>query len=99
MDTEVMRRVRQVALDTARGRTLELVRHLYGYGERGGTTAGLALLTNQTDDKERKLLRFLRDLGVVRLLEKENKAGVKQRARWYLTERMTRLYQEVMGDD
>jgi hypothetical protein len=94
IDQEVMRRVTRVAMDTARGRTLELVKRLAEKGQAGAETKALALMTNQTEESERKLLKFLRKIGAVELFEPNNK-GVKGRARWRLSDRLAGIYAEV----
>ena len=97
-DEEVMRRVKAVALDTARGRTLELVRHLYGVQEDGASVGQLAIWTNQTDDKERELLRFLKKLGATEFFHMKGKIGLGSKPVWKLSPRLVRLYKEVHSD-
>lgn len=63
VDDEVLRLVRQTALDTARGQTLEIASKLYAAGETGLSVYKLAHLTGHTEDKDRKFLRFLRRIG------------------------------------
>lgn len=89
--TLVMSRVRQVALDTSRGRTLELVRHLYNEEEGANS---LATLTNQPFKEVQKLLRFLRQIEALRNFRTKNK-GVC----WKLSDLMRNLYEEVVVDD
>lgn len=96
VDEEVMNRVRHCALDTARGRTLELTKHLYKRGQEGATTKTLAILTNETEKEERTLLSFLRKIDAVEL-HTQVKAGVSMAPKWRLNTKMTKLYDEVMN--
>lgn len=96
VDDEVMNRVRHCALDTARGRTLELIKHLYKRGQEGATTKTLAILTNETEKEERTLLSFLRKIDAIEL-HTQVKAGVSMAPKWRLNAKMTKLYDEVMN--
>ena len=91
VDAEVMKRVRQVAMDTSRGRTLAIISHLYD-AEDGLDSRTLGMLGGQTEDKVRVLLRFLRAIGAVESFQPESK---KTRVHWRLTPKLTRLYYEV----
>ncbi len=97
IDTLVMARVRQVAMDTSRGQTLVIADYLYGKGENGTTTKAIALVASKTPDAVRRLLRFLKQIEVVELYEKQRAKGFKGEARWRLTERMRTLYQDAKG--
>jgi hypothetical protein len=96
VDSEVMRRVRQVALDTGRGETLDIVRHLYEAGMGGMEVRALAIYTNNTEDHDRKLLRFLRRIKAVETYKYELSTGGFSKPTWRLTERMRQLYQAVV---
>jgi hypothetical protein len=96
VDNEVMRRVRQCALDTARGRTLDIVRFLYAVGEEGMETKGVAYATGHTEAKERDLLYFLSRIGAVEYFDHRKYANLRGRPRWRLTERMRNLCDEVL---
>lgn len=98
LDDEVMRRVSRVALDTARGRTFEIVRHLAKAGEQGAETKVIALWTGETEEKERNLLRFLKKIKAVEHFQHKSKPGLSPRPRWRLTKRMAELYREVTDD-
>lgn len=98
VDVEVLRRVKRVTMDTARGRTMEICRHLFRAGEIGLDTKALAMYTNQTEDSERTLLRFLRKIEVVDSFVIKS-PGVSQRPRWKLTQRMKKLYTEVCVEE
>jgi ribosomal protein L37AE/L43A len=96
VDGEVMRRVRQVVMDTSRGRTLSITTYLYQADkEIGLESKTLSVLVGQTEDKIRSLLRFLRAIHVVELHYPINEKGVKGRMHWRLTNRMHRLYTDA----
>jgi hypothetical protein len=97
VDDEVMRRVKRVALDTSRGRVLEVAKQMYAAGEEGIEARTLAVLTNETDDKQRPLLRYLRRIEMVEAYVA--KTIMNSRPRWRLTEKVTKLYSEVISDD
>lgn len=92
VDDEVLRRTMQCALDTSRGRTLQIAKHLYEAGSDGLELRALATLTAQDDQGERKLLLFLRKLGAVELWSDKEHGNRKA---WRLTKRLTKLYAEV----
>ena len=98
VDEDVLRRVTKIARDTARGRTFVLVSNLYRIGPVGAETRQLAIWTAETEDSERKLLRFLAKIGVTELYAPETIHGLKGRPRWRLTDRLRRLYGEVTGE-
>ncbi len=99
IDEEVLRLVRVVALDTSRGRTLDIVRHLHAAGDVGLSQAELRARTHQTEEKDRHLLNFLRHptLGVSRLVQAPVRPGLAARTHWVLSARMKQLYEEVEG--
>ncbi len=90
---EVMRRVHKVAMDTSRGMTLAMTRHLHQAIEEGLQVCTLAAYTSRTEEKTRRMLRFLKRIGVARV---SSVKGTKGRPRWRLTDRMQTLYKEVM---
>lgn len=94
-DEEVMRRVRLVALDTSRGKTLDCMQYLYRTGTEGISATALAAYTNQGEDKVRRLLAFMSRINAVEDLSR-NKTGLSSRPRWRLTERLRKLYKEVI---
>lgn len=98
VDDEVMRRTALVAMDTARGRTLEIVKALSTFGVAGAEPRQISSVTRQLEDKERYLLRFLRSLGAIETFTVRLPSGVHTRTKWRLTERMQQLYTEVSSD-
>lgn len=98
IDDEVVRRVRQVAMDTARGRTLEIVRQMHQFGKEGVSQLALVPMTNETSHKLTTLLQFLRRINVVELYTRVSVNGAHRRTtRWRLTDHMQGLYDGVMG--
>lgn len=97
LDNEVMRRVRAVALDTARGRTVEIMKFLYQSAEKGATTLNLAVLENKTEEKEELYLNFLHKIGAIERFNYSTSEYVVGSQRWKLSKRMTNLYREVYG--
>ncbi len=95
-DEAVVDQVRRVAMDTARGRTLNFARHLAEAGEDGVTVAGLVALTGEKQDKVESLLEFLAKIGVA-WREKSNARFGTGRWMWRLTDRVRQLHEEVCG--
>jgi hypothetical protein len=96
VDAEIMSRVRQVSLDTARGQTLDIVRVLYRDGEQGRGLRSIAIICNKSEDSQYGLMRFLMAIDVIQPLGTSyNMSSIK----WRLAEHMRQLFQEVMGED
>ena len=91
VDVEVMIRVQQVAMDTARGPVLNLTRLLAQHGTVGLELTGLSIITGENHLEENKRLKFMRKIGAVET--HEIKPGKK---RWRLTTRMMKLYHEAV---
>lgn len=96
IDGEVLSRVKAVALDTSRGRTIETVKLLRKAGSDGSMTRSLAILSGDSEDKERTYLRFLRRIGVIESYQLQSGA-MKGTLRWRLTNNMRKLCEEVLG--
>lgn len=93
-DPEVRRRVLKVAMDTARGRTLETVRVLNQENLRGCTAGSLAVHLGWSEDREKTYLRFLSQLGIVRF--RIVKTGeYNHQTRWHLTSKIMELWRDV----
>jgi hypothetical protein len=86
VDEEVLARVHKVVIDTSRGHTLDLMRVLSPMPQ-GCEVRAMTMLCNQTDDKMRTHLRFLRRIGIV-------ETDVNHR-RWRVVPRFNKLYKEV----
>lgn len=89
LDREVMRRTERMALDTARGRTLEICKLFYKEQKKGMDVRTIALHTNYPEKEERELVRFLRRIGAV---EEAKTTGTP---RWRLTKVVQTLFKEV----
>lgn len=98
VDDEVMKRTGRVALDTARGQTLEIARHLHA-AENGLEIKAIALYTHRTEDKTRTMMRFLRQIGVAETFQLEIREGVFGRPRWRLTDKLKKLWEEVHNEE
>ncbi len=100
VDEEVMRRVHRTSFDTARGKTMTIIKCLYGWGrEVGADTKTVAMSSHGSEPEERKLLRFLRQIGAVELFKVKAGPGMSARDRWRLTEKMETLYSNVKLED
>jgi hypothetical protein len=97
VDEEVMRRVKRVAMDTSRGRTLKIAGVLYRHGESGLDDRQVVLLTGESDEAARKLLKFMGKIGSAEKFGYQMTAHLRPTPRWRLTERVRLLYREVMS--
>lgn len=98
VDSEVLERVRKVALDTCQGRTLAILEHLHRAGARGLSAGALAVMCGQTEEKKQSMLRFLKQIGVVESFHERTVSGISTTTRWRPTDRLNRLYSEVKED-
>lgn len=97
-DAAVMGLVKQVTLDTARGRTLRLVQQLANAGPAGLPARALALSLGTSEVEELKLLKHLRGIGVVEsYLPPGTGRATTSRLQWRLLPRMLALYDRIMG--
>jgi hypothetical protein len=96
VDGEVLRRCRKVALDSARGKSLDLVSWFFAIEPRSGKTyqqgSGHLLSTlvrwaGMPEDRMAAYLAFLAKIGVV-----EHRSQVNSHGHWKLTERTEQLY-------
>lgn len=95
-DEDVMRRVRKVAIDTSRGRMLNIVAHLHRRGPGGASTEWVATMLGEGNASIRDALRFLKSIDVVRSFVHKSKSGLREMPRWALTERMQELCEIVL---
>ena len=79
----------RVAMDTSRGRTLDLVKVLVNIPQ-GIEARGLSALMHVSDERLRSQLKFLRKIGITQM--GVDGGGGK---RWRLTPKMSELYGEV----
>ncbi len=99
-DPEVLRRTRRCALDTARGRTLDIASALHAAGPDGMDLTEIAMKTLRPEDKEKYYLQFLRnkEVGVVQTFRKSSQIhkGLRQPVRWRLHPEFASIYSLVM---
>lgn len=95
VDADIIKRTTKVALDTSRGVTLDMARHMIKAGERGLDPTQIAIYTNQKPDRTKELLRFLKHINVAEYFIPKLSAGVKGQPRWRLTQRFEQLYRAV----
>lgn len=103
VNKDVMRRVRKVALDTAKGKTFDWVNTLYqkdakdaaaGLELSGVDTTSLGILFTETDVQIRHYLRFLKKIKVV---ENFKSSASRDERRWRLTDKVKELWAGVMN--
>jgi len=95
IDEEVMRRVKKVAINTASGQTMEMVRCLYR-STLGLDTGTLAAYTHYPMERTQVLVRFLRKIHVIEREDLPLPNGAKNKQqRWKLTNRLRKLYAEI----
>jgi len=102
VDAEVLRIVRRLALDTAAGHSLSIVRWLCSpnldgsgatYQDGDGLFGGmLEQWTGMDRDRLTRYLLFLREIGVLEMVQHRHMGNS-----WKLTDRMRELYARVMG--
>lgn len=97
IDEEVLRVVKKVALDTARGHSLDIVRFL-SIDKLGSEVKAVSLSTGRTDQKTRDMLLFMRQIGIVETFTMKIK-NFAPRPKWRLTPDFQRLYAKVFHPD
>lgn len=97
VDEAIMERTTRVAMNTARGVTLDMVKALYRMKSDGIQLGTLAKIVGRTDDRTRRLLFFLKEIGVVEVYQ-HKKNGAPPQTKWRLTEKLMILYHEVTGE-
>ncbi len=98
IDDGVLKRVRQVALDTSRGRTLEICRVLVRVGSPGLSAGQLSKQTGQGEDGEEKFLRYLRKIKVVEKFTERGNGNIV-RTKWRVTDTFQSLWLAVIGEE
>ena len=94
LDGEPLRRTRKVALDTARGKTLDLVRAIYRSKGEGRSSKSLQTQVGQNQAECRRMLRFLKKIGALTSYKEEGQSGES----WALTPMFSKLYRDVTGE-
>jgi hypothetical protein len=97
IDKEVINRTTRCALDTARGTTLEIAEHIFR--SKGGLQIrAIMLATGMEQGEVKRLLRFLKGIGVVEMQTTKSATGKRQTYRWRLQRKVYRLFCEILGD-
>ena len=91
---KVMHRVKKVAMDTSRGRTLEISKALLT--EESMPPNAIALKVQIFEPEVKRLLRFLRRIGVTKTTSKVSSNGVRSSVKWCLTSKFRRLMNKVL---
>jgi hypothetical protein len=97
IDSEVLRRVRQVAVDTAGGKSLKVCRFLENRGTIGAEIARITSATGHGEEGELSLLHHLMRIRAVEYTSKRTISNPTGRIRFRLTPRMLALYRCVMA--
>lgn len=94
----VLRIVKKVALDTARGRPFTICRHLYGAGELGLQLKTIVSLTGDSERRDMDLIRFMArpEIGLVEAFT-ANRDFMKSTVQYRLSDRAKQLYRRVVG--
>ena len=93
-----MRRVKNIAMDTGRGISLKIVEAIYRAGERGLLLSNVASSVNLTEDRTRRLLMFMRQLGIIKTQARKVN-NVRQQTSYVLSPLMYELYYQVTGEE
>lgn len=92
----VMRRIRKVALDTARGRSLEFCKAIAEHPQ-GAPLDKLVHRLNDDEERVKQHLAFLRSIRAAEPFTHRDGDGCPATKRWRMTARMARLWKEVVG--
>jgi hypothetical protein len=100
IDDQVMTRVRKIALDTARGKTMLIAEYLYACGEEGSYVTGIAYNIHDTDIKTKPIIQFLRRLKVLEpVTQATTRTRVSSRVKWRLTDKFKTIYEACVKPD
>lgn len=94
VDLEVLQQVTKVGFDTADTKTLEIVKYLAEVGD-----ADLKVLTMRffmEEARGKAYIGFLRRLGVLESFTKTSASSIKGAGRWRLTDKIRKLYSDVL---
>lgn len=97
IDGEVLRVVRKVALNTANGTTLEMVRNIYRADSGGLEADEIAALVGKPQDLVRKLLSFMQSIGAMENWTPKG-VGKTARRRWKPTAALAEAWGRVHGE-
>jgi hypothetical protein len=95
VDQEVMNRLHKITLDTARGNTLHITRHIVNSKDKGLEYKAVATLVGLPDERTKELLRFLKSNNVLETFKPQLSRGVSGNIRYRLADRMRILYFHV----
>jgi hypothetical protein len=96
VDSEVLERVRKVAMDTARGHSSEIAELLFRAGSM--EMRGISLYTGKPDDETRKMVRFMKHIGAVTNVEEKSTGKLGgTKTKWKLTDKVRKLMVEAVG--
>lgn len=87
---DVQRRMRKVAVDTSRGKTMDIAAILYKTADKGLPLSRIVHMTYLTDARTRSLLRFMREVGLAEFYEKHGTFWRLNKAAREVYGRMTR---------
>lgn len=93
-DDEVMNLVRKVALDTAKGKTLDIVNAIAKFPKRGMESTAVAHAVGRTTVETRSLMRFLTRIGALESVTGRSR-GLSSGVRWRLSERMLPVFNSI----
>jgi hypothetical protein len=96
IDDNVMERVTKVAVDTARGQTMEICRKLQATAREGLEVSAIMMLVSIPEERARQLLSFLRKIGALEHFVFTNEHGIRSNPRWRLTESLHKLWANVV---
>jgi hypothetical protein len=96
VNEEVLRRVKQVAMDTGRGITLKIADQLFKH-QGGLDVRSIAIYVNRSEDQIRRIMRFLRHIRMAQLWQPpaERKGGRVPPKRWRLSPYFRHLYMDA----
>lgn len=97
-DGEVMRRVRKVALDTARGRVLDICHVLAEAGDGGAEVRAISARVAIDEDKVKAFLKHLRSIRAVEMFRPSVNKTIGG-LRWKLSRRLSDVYRLTIGSE
>lgn len=94
---EIMRRVKQTALDTSQGRVFRIAHALYRAGPRGCDPRALAYQLGELELELKELLGFMKKIGAADLFRLKVGPRIEGEPRWRLSPALTALFSELIG--
>lgn len=91
---KVMEKVKQVALDTSRGKVMEIVDYIWRRPE-GVLPKGVAQATSTQLAKMYDMMIFMRDIGILEIVEVQKSKAVSAVQKWCLTSLVKKLWEEI----